>query len=68
MKRRAMEFSMRGEMTAQFGAVHPATQEIVDLQQHRLELIEEVARAMKLTSGQEMASLKTVLFPSLVCR
>ena len=66
MKRRAMEFCVRGEMTAQFEAVHPATQEIVDNQQHRLELIEEVARAMKLTTDQEMASLKAVLFPSLV--
>ena len=32
MKRRAMEFCVRGEMTAQFEAVHPATQEIVDNQ------------------------------------
>ena len=66
MKRRAMEFCVRGEMTAQFEAVHPATQEIVDNQQHRLELIEQVSRAMKLTTDQEMASLKAVLFPSLV--
>ena len=38
----------------------------MDNQQHRLELIEEVSRAMKLTTDQEMASLKAVLFPSLV--
>ena len=67
MKRRAMEFSIRGEMTAQFEAVNPATQEIVNNKRNTLELIEQVARAMSLTSGEEMSCLKTVLFPSLLC-
>ena len=67
MKRRAMQCSVRGEMTAQFEAVHPATQEIVNNKKHSLELIEQVARSMNLSSSQEMESLKTVLFPSLLC-
>ena len=82
MKRRAMQFSIRGEMTAQFEAVNPATQEIVNNKRNTLELIEQVshnvrvirtqshfqvAKAMSLSSGEEMSCLKTVLFPSLLC-
>ncbi len=33
----------------------------------KLDLIEQVARAMNLTSEKEMKSLKEVLFPSLLC-
>jgi len=66
-KRRAMDFSMRGEMTVQFEAVNPATLEIQNNKAHKLELIEQVARAMNLSSGEEMDSLKQVLFPSLLC-
>jgi hypothetical protein len=33
----------------------------------KLDLIEQVARAMNLTSNKEMKSLKEVLFPSLLC-
>ena len=54
-------------MTVQFEAVNPATLEIEKNKKYKLELIEQVARAMNLSSGEEMASLKTVLFPSLLC-
>ena len=67
MKRRAMEFCIRGEMTAMLENVNPATQEIMDNKKHRLELIEEVVKAMNLTTGEEMDNLKSVLFPSLLC-
>ena len=58
---------IRGEMTAQFEAVNPATQEIMTDKRNTLELIETVARTMSLSSGEEMSGLKTVLFPSLLC-
>ena len=41
-KRRAMDYSMRGEMTVQFEAVNPATLEIQNNKTHKLELIEQV--------------------------
>ena len=41
-KRRAMDYSMRGEMTIQFEAVNPATLEIQNNKTHKLELIEQV--------------------------
>ena len=66
MKRRAMEFSIRGEMTAQFKVVHPATQEIVNNNQQKLEIIEAVARELNLTASEEIENLKSVMFPSLL--
>ena len=62
-----MEFSIRGEMTAQMRVVHPATQEIINNNQHKMEIIEQVARAMNMSSDQEMENIKSVMFPSLLC-
>ena len=41
-RRRAMEWSVRGEMSAQFGAPDPATLEFQEHTRPRLELIEQV--------------------------
>ena len=41
-KRKAMDYSIRGEMTVQFEAVNPATLEIQNNKTHKLELIEQV--------------------------
>jgi hypothetical protein len=50
---------------------HSAYNEKIDivllLKVSKLDLIEQVARAMNLTSNKEMKSLKEVLFPSLLC-
>ena len=45
-KRRAMDYSMRGEMTIQFEAVNPSTLEIEieNNKTHKLELIEQVRK------------------------
>ena len=57
MKRRAMQFSIRGEMTAQFEAVNPATQEIVNNKRNTLELIEQVSSVSPPTSPAQLTSL-----------
>jgi lysophospholipase len=66
-RRRAMEVSLRGEMTVQYEAIDPRTQEVIFNKEHKLELVEEVARAMHLSSEEEMVGLREVLLPSLTC-
>lgn len=66
-RRRAMNLSLRGEMTVQLESVNPATLELQNNKEHRLELLEQVARAMNLASGEEMESMKQVLLPSILC-
>ena len=66
-QRRAMEQSLRGDCTVQLEAINPRTQELVLNKEHKLALVEEVARAMHLSRREEMEGLKQVLLPSLTC-
>jgi len=66
-RRKVMELSIRGEMTVKFEVVNPTTLELQRNQSSDMDLIEQVARAMNLTSGEEMDHLKSILFPSLLC-
>merc|ERR1712106_642935 len=53
--REAMSSSLRGEMTVQLETVNPSTLELTDNKQQRLSLLEEVARALNVSSGEEMS-------------
>ncbi|XP_023340125.1 L-asparaginase isoform X4 [Eurytemora carolleeae] len=66
-KRKVMESSIRGEMTVQFEVVNPRTLEMQTNETNQLDLIDQVARAMNLTSGEEIDNLNSILFPSLLC-
>jgi len=66
-RRRAMNLSLRGEMTVQFEAINPRTQELNFNKEHKLALVEEVVKAMHLSSEEEMEGLRQVLLPSLTC-
>lgn len=66
-KRQMMKASIRGEMTVQFDEVNPKTLQLEHNDNKTLDLIEQVSRAMNLTSGEEMDNMKEILFPSLIC-
>jgi len=66
-RRRVMKMSIRGEMTVRFENINPTTLESRLDQEKNLDIIEQVAASMNLTSNEEMEHLKSVLFPSLLC-
>jgi len=66
-KRNVMEMSIRGEMTLQFETVNPKTQEVQKLYEKDLNIIDEVSKAMNLSTTDEMEHINSVLFPSLIC-
>merc|ERR1712212_805965 len=62
-----MEKNMRGEMSVKIQQVDPTTNKMSVASGANMDIIEAIVNNMKLSSRNEVADLKTILFPYLMC-